>query len=112
MLSDLSPDSSVLITRPDKGRGMVVADRRDYTDKLENILSNKAKFKLLDKTSTTSRENALITLLGQVESEDYLTNHEYQYVKPVSSVSARLCGLSKVHKTNTPLWPYAAASIH
>ena len=105
ILANLAQDSSILITRPDKGRGVVVLDRSDYIEKLENILSDKTKFKLLEKDPTISRENALTVLLRQIKSEDYLTKQEYQFIKPVGSVSARLYGLPKVHKTNTPLRP-------
>lgn len=105
ILSNLSRDPSILITRPDKGRGVVVLDRRDYVEKLEIILSDKTKFKLLDKDPTISRENALTSLLRRMKREEYLTKQEYQNIKPVGSVSARLYGLPKVHKTNAPLRP-------
>ncbi|CAF4516120.1 unnamed protein product [Rotaria sp. Silwood2] len=40
VLSKLSKDSSILITKPDKGRGVVVLDRNEYISKLETILSD------------------------------------------------------------------------
>ena len=57
LLSNLSQDSSILITRPDKGRGVVVLDREYYVEKLDAILSDNKKFKLLSQDPTISREN-------------------------------------------------------
>jgi len=103
LLLNLSKDQSILITRPDKGRGVVVLDRQYYIEKLESILSDKTKFKLLDKDPTISRENSLTSVLKQMQNDGYLTQQEYKYIKPVGSIPARLYGLPKVHKTNVPL---------
>jgi hypothetical protein len=105
LLLNLSKDPSILITKPDKGRGVVILNRNDYIKKLEQILSDNTKFKLLDKDPTGSRENALTTLLRQMKDEEYLTQQEYWYIKPVGSIPARLYGLPKVHKDNVPLRP-------
>ncbi|CAF4454753.1 unnamed protein product [Rotaria sp. Silwood2] len=107
VLSKLSKDSSILITKPDKGRGVVVLDRNDYINKLETILSDSSKFKLLNQDPTISRENSLTNLLLQIKNEEYLTQQEYKYIKPVGSIPARLYGLPKVHKSeiNVPLRP-------
>ncbi|CAF3273243.1 unnamed protein product [Rotaria socialis] len=98
LLLNLSKDPSILITKPDKGRGVVILNRNDYIQKLEQILSDSTKFKLLDKDPTSSRENALTALLRQMKNEEYLTENQYRYIKPVNSIPARLYGLPKVHK--------------
>ena len=41
---DLSSDKSITISRPDKGRGVVILNRFDYLDKMNNILSDTSKF--------------------------------------------------------------------
>jgi len=105
ILLNLSKDPSSLITKPDKGPRVVIVDGNDYIEKLENILSDNTKFKLLNEDPTISRENALTTVLQQMKNEDYLTQQEYKYIKPVGSVPARLYGLPKVHKDNVPLRP-------
>ena len=43
ILLNLSKDPSILITKPNKGRGIVILDRNDYIEKLEKILSEKKK---------------------------------------------------------------------
>ena len=52
--------------KPDKGNGVVVIDRDDYTKKMEDILSDKDKFLQLDGDSTSlsiKRENKVKTFL-------------------------------------------------
>ncbi|CAF3906737.1 unnamed protein product [Rotaria sp. Silwood1] len=105
ILLNLSKDSSILITKPDKDPGVVLLDRNDYIEKLENILSDNKKFKLLNEDPTISCENTLTNVLRQMKNEEYLTQQECKYIKPVGSVSARLYGLPKVHKDNVPLRP-------
>ncbi|CAF3407920.1 unnamed protein product [Rotaria sp. Silwood2] len=100
VLSKLSKDSSILITKPDKGRGVVVLDRNEYISKLETILSDSSKFKLLNQDPTISRENSLTNLLLQIKNEEYLTQEEYKYIKPVGSIPARLYGLPKLISLN------------
>ncbi|CAF1680615.1 unnamed protein product, partial [Adineta ricciae] len=105
LLRNLSKDPSIVITRPDKGKGVVVINRADYIEKLERILSDTSKFRVVDKDPTGCREAALTSLLRRMKKEEYLTEQEYRFVKPVGSIPARLYGLPKVHKTNTPLRP-------
>ena len=40
----LKNDSSIYVMKPDKGNGVLVIDRDDYTKKMEDILSGKDKF--------------------------------------------------------------------
>ena len=38
-LNDLKNDQTILITKPDKGNGVVIFNRDDYITKMTNILS-------------------------------------------------------------------------
>ena len=44
LLKELKKDKSIIITRPDKGRGVVVIDKSDYISKMNAILSDRTKF--------------------------------------------------------------------
>ena len=50
-LKSLSVDKSIIISRPDKGNGVVLMDRSDYNDKMHTILSDTSKF---EKTNDTN----------------------------------------------------------
>lgn len=66
ILLKLSKDPSILVTRPDKGRCVDILDRNDYIKKLEDILSDTSKFKLLDDDPTISRETTLTILFREL----------------------------------------------
>ena len=46
-LKDLKTDKDILISRPDKGRGVVILNKNDYYTKVNDILSNSSTFKLI-----------------------------------------------------------------
>ena len=58
---DLAQDESIKITRPDKGKGIVIMDKAEYNQKLEQILSDRDKFKIISddhyKTILSLEEN-------------------------------------------------------
>ncbi|CAF1439036.1 unnamed protein product [Adineta steineri] len=43
LLLQLSKDTSIIITKPDKGRGVVIMNRSDYIEQLGQILRNRSK---------------------------------------------------------------------
>ena len=45
-------DKDIIISRPDKGNGVVVMQRSDYNDKMNAILADASKFQLLGLTET------------------------------------------------------------
>jgi PHD/YefM family antitoxin component YafN of YafNO toxin-antitoxin module len=47
-LYDLKKDKNIVIVKPDKGNGVVILDRGDYNQKMEDILRDTTKFERLD----------------------------------------------------------------
>ena len=47
ILRNLSKNKDLHISRPDKGRGVVLLNKADYVRKVNNVLSDSSKFKLL-----------------------------------------------------------------
>ena len=67
-LIKLKSDKSIIITRPDKGRGTVVINKDDYINKVEHILSDTSKFKVITDNPfhyITKLEDKLASLLKQ-----------------------------------------------
>ena len=48
----LRKNDDVIITKPDKGSGVVLLNKRHYVDKMNEILDDQAKFKRLDSVSS------------------------------------------------------------
>ena len=44
LLKELGKKNDIVILRPDKGKGVVILDKSDYVDKMNNILNDDTKF--------------------------------------------------------------------
>ena len=44
----LSKNKNIIITRPDKGNGIVIMNKQDYLSKMYDILNDQTKFKVVD----------------------------------------------------------------
>ena len=55
-ISSLRKNDDIVITKPDKGLGVVLLNRSGYADKMDKILKDQSKFKRLGLVS--SNENA------------------------------------------------------
>ena len=107
LLKDLKKDKSIIVTRPDKGRGVVVMDKNDYISKMNVILSDRTKFTPRFDDPTLKRENSLKRLLLRLKNEHLISDAFYNTARPTGSAPGRLYGLPKMHKKqqNYPLRP-------
>ena len=48
-LKDLRKDDSIVITKPDKGNGVVIVNKQDYLTKMKQLISDETKFKTTDR---------------------------------------------------------------
>ena len=74
--------------KPDKGNGVVVIDRDDYTKKMEDILSDKDKFLQLDGDPTSlsiKRENKVKTFLPMLKKNGTISEPVYNKLFPSGS---------------------------
>jgi hypothetical protein len=110
ILRNLAKDKSIIITKADKGRAVVILDREDYLNKMEVIINDPLTFKQIDKDPTIAEEDRLIRKLRQMKERGFINEAEYNHCYPTGSQPARLYGLPKVHKTGTPLRPILSAS--
>ncbi|CAF3862070.1 unnamed protein product, partial [Rotaria sp. Silwood1] len=105
LLKQLKHDKSIIVTRPDKGRGIVLLDRNDYISKMNAILSDTTKFSSRFDDPTIQRERRLTTLLRRLKKDGHITEEFYDMARPTGSNPGRLYGLPKTHKTDVPLRP-------
>ncbi|CAF1510868.1 unnamed protein product, partial [Adineta steineri] len=109
-LRSLSKNKSIIITRPDKGRGVVIMDREDYIQKMNAILDDKSAFTIIDYDPTYRTENHLIKFLGTLKQDGFISEQEHRLANPIGSRPARIYGVPKVHKTGNPLRPVMSAT--
>lgn len=95
-------DKDIVIIRIDKSNMTVVLLRTDYHVKIKIVLSNPICRKLtLDPANRTERSSQTVILIKKSDFPADVANRQL----PHASVSARLCGLPKIHRTTIPLRP-------
>ena len=58
----------VVLLAPDKGNGVVVMDKEDYRNSLEQLFSDRTKFRVLKEDPTNTRLKSLQTFLRSSKS--------------------------------------------
>ena len=102
----LSENEDIIIQRADKGNTVVILDRVTYITKIEELLSNTEKFLPISFKHSINKElrhlldleKALIDTLDRLLSQSYLSQSDYEFLKPSGSNPGVLYGLCKVHK--------------
>ncbi len=110
ILKKINKDKSIIITRPDKGNGVVILNKKDYIDKTESILNDKSKFKLVNGDwfkYIISLEDKLNRNLRKIKNK--LTDTTYNFLFASGSTPGILNGLPKVHKDGCPIRPILSA---
>ena len=87
-----------MITRPGKGNGVVILDRRFYMSKIYDIVNGESKFLKLSSDPTLRREGKLQRFLCILKSKDFFTKEQYDNIYPSGSQPARIYGTPKTHK--------------
>ena len=101
----LQLNRNIIISKPDKGNGIVIMDRVDYINKLYTIVNDPNKFIQLESDPTDRRESRLQNFLYRLYKKGELEKVTYKQLRPVGSNPSKLYGLPKIHKDNTPLRP-------
>ena len=94
---------SFVILKPDKGNGVVLLNKLDYTNCMLSIFNDKSKFKEVNKDNSITSLNSLQCYLNTLEKRSELDSEEKSYMRPKSAVVARAHGLPKIHKKFDPL---------
>ena len=108
ILKKLSEDNSIVVTRPDKGNGVVIMNRTDYVSKMESILSDPEKFQKVDGDLgkiLLKLEDKYNRILRSLKSDDKIDQGTYSKLYASGSQPGLLYGLAKVHKSEVPLRP-------
>ena len=109
-LKQLATDKSISVTKFDKGNGICILNTDDYLSKLDQIVGDTTKFKVV----VNNRKNARHPIYRRMEKvrDDVqehlgklLTKEEVKYLSPSGCGTGRLYGTTKVHKADKPVRP-------
>ena len=109
-LKGLRNEDNILITRPDKGRGVVILNKDDYNNKMKSILGDTTKFRFLKTNISThilKLEDKLNRLLRKIKP--LIGESTYNNMFASGSKPGTLYGLPKIHKAGNPLRPIVSS---
>ena len=108
-IKSLRSNKHILITKLDKGSGVVILNRSEYDKKMVAILSDVTKFECLEPVNqldnTAQNEIKLQRRLLQLVKSDDLPKTVYEVIRPTGSQRPRMYGLPKIHKQDVPCRP-------
>ena len=102
----MNPD--IILTKPDKGAGVVILNRADYIGKMNAILKDTDKFLKLGDLSfddTQKLENKLQKRFLESFRRIFISKEVYEFIRLVGSQRPRMYGLPKIHKPGILLRP-------
>ena len=95
-IKSLRSNEQILITKPDKGSGVVILSKSDYIQKMGNILNDKTKFLNMGSVdqhdNTAKTEQKLQTRLLGLVNQTILTRDIYDQILPTGSQCPRMYG--------------------
>ena len=108
-IKSLRSNQDIPITKPDKGSGVVIINKKDYVSKMESILNDQSKFCRLgpapDNDNTVKIESKIQRRLLQTHKDDLLPTGVYEVIRSTGSQRPRMYGLPKIHKKDVPFRP-------
>ena len=108
-LTKIKSNEHIVITKPDKGSGIVILNKEDYNSKMLNIINDEKKFLKIgpvgDNLTIVKLEKKIIQILKDLVDKNELSQEHYNLIRPVGSIRPRLYGLPKLHKVDIPLRP-------
>ena len=86
-----------IITKPDKGNGIVVLDRKLYINTVEEIIPDTSKFEKLNEDPTLKLEASLQRFLRKLKQKNFFNEIEYDKLYLSGSAPAGIYGTPKMH---------------
>ena len=101
-MKKLRANDLTIVTKPDKGNGVVIMDKQSYINGIYKIINDTTKFKKLTKDPTIKREGQLQRYLRKLKKEGHFTEDIYSKIYPSGSQPAKIYGQPKLHKSFAP----------
>ena len=105
----MKQDKSIIVSRLDKGNGVVVMNKSSYLSKMYDILRDSTKFQSCKLDNNISYLAKFQRFLRSLKAEGLLDNDDYKQLYPSSTSTPAMYGLPKVHKPAVPFRPILSA---
>ena len=97
VLQNLPKNNDIVITKPDKGNGVVILHRKIYDNAIQELISDTSIFKKLNEDPTLKREASLQRFLRKLKQKNFFNENEYDKLYPFGSTPARIYVTPKMH---------------
>ena len=101
ILRNLSKNKDIIITKPNKGNGVVILDGKLYNNAIDEIISGTSKFEKLNKDSSLKREASPQHFLRKLKQKNFFNKTEYDKLYHSGSAPAHMYGAPKMHKLSS-----------
>ena len=98
VLQNFRKNTDIVITKPDKGNGVVILDQKLYNNANEEKISDTSKFEKLNENLTLERETSQQRFLRKLQQKSFFNEIEYDKLYPSGSAPARIYGTLKINK--------------
>jgi len=107
---NLKINDNIVIQRPDKGGGVVIMNKTDYTSKLKTLINDPTKFIKCNKKQSANVKTELNRISETFKKSNWNLYHKLRRIGEFNL--GHLYGLPKVHKSQTdpPLRPIISMS--
>ena len=103
LLKCFSTSNDIIVSKPDKGRGVVVVNKQHYIDGVKKIITNNSKFDIVQgdiKKFSLQLEDRINHFLSKLKTLGHISQSLYNQLRVTGSGPGILYGLPKVHKPN------------
>jgi len=101
--------NSIIVTKPDKGNGVVVLNQTDYVSNMDDILSDASKSSLSSNDDNLHNLTKFQRFLYRLQKNSDLSEEDYHRMYPTSASTPSLYALLKTHKPGNPMRPIISA---
>ena len=101
VLRNLRKNKDIVITKPDKGNGVVILDRKLYNNAMEEIISDSSKFEKLNEDATLKHKASLQRFLRKLKQKNFLM--KLNLISCILLVRLLLVSMLLLKCTNSPL---------
>ena len=98
ILKRLRKNKDIVTTRPDRGSGVVILDKKFYKKKILRLISDVNKFRKLNEDPALTREGQLQRFLRKIKDKGLFDDNTFKKIYPSGSKPATIYGLPKTHK--------------
>ena len=98
VLRNLSKNKNIIITKPNKGNGVVSLDQKLYYNSFQEISSDTSKFEKPNEGPTLKHESLVQRFLRKLKQKNIFNENEYNKLYSSGSDPTRIYGSPKVHK--------------